>query len=787
MIPEKNTTIKQENPKEKVGVFSLFDIQHFLIRIIKNWYWFLFFGALGYAISFIYNRYYVQRIYASNLSLSISNNTASYFTPNQSINFIWGQGGNQDGIFLKKMLLSRSHNEYLVQKLDLFVGYSTKGLLRETYLDKYDSPVILEVDKNHLQQVGYPITLIPQGNGKYEVVLPEEGHSNNLYNYKTEEFETIPEYAAPSNKIIAVNQWYESPNLRFKLINNPNKSIPLDNIIVNLNTIDVTVRNIQANISVQFDEEINSVIIISKQGYNLRETVNFLNQTVEELIEKRKEDQSLVDRNTLKYINDNLGVVRKKLDSSANNLNALKIDKKLFNVEQKDQELLKKIQDLELRKVDLLLKMNSLASLRNSINRNIEDMIDAGSAGIQDETFSISVSELRALYEKRIELASIYTPDSEPMREINRLISQARAKSHGRLNSYASNYGQEIARINKNIAEVEAELIHLPENQRKYIDIEREYKIIETTYNTLLTKQAESQIRLATSKSDLTIIDPAKDLGQGPIGPNVTMFKYGIIIGLMLIPLLFILIGELLDSKVRSIKEVTSVLKIPLLGVIGKSSHHNNLTVLEQPKSSISEAFRGVRAGLRFLYKEDGKSKVLLVTSSVGGEGKTYASINIASVLGLSGKKTILLGMDLRKPKIFGDFKIDNKYGISNYLSGDIEIEKIINKTSIPALDVATSGPIPPNPSELLMSDKNRDFIEELKKYYDFIIIDSPPVGLVADSFELMKLADANVYVIRHEYTEKYMLKMVAEKYHSGEIQHVGLIYNDYAVKQGYG
>ena len=166
MIPEKNTAIKQENPKEKVGVFSLFDIQHFLIRIIKNWYWFLFFGALGYAISFIYNRYYVQRIYASNLSLSISNNTASYFTPNQSINFIWGQGGNQDGIFLKKMLLSRSHNEYLVQKLDLFVGYSTKGLLRETYLDKYDSPVILEVDKNHLQQVGYPITLIPQGNGK---------------------------------------------------------------------------------------------------------------------------------------------------------------------------------------------------------------------------------------------------------------------------------------------------------------------------------------------------------------------------------------------------------------------------------------------------------------------------------------------------------------------------------------------------------------------------------------------------------------------------------------------
>jgi len=121
----------------------------------------------------------------------------------------------------------------------------------------------------------------------------------------------------------------------------------------------------------------------------------------------------------------------------------------------------------------------------------------------------------------------------------------------------------------------------------------------------------------------------------------------------MLLPLLYILVGELLDSKIRSVKELLNALKIPLLGVIGKNNHQNNLTVLEQPKSTISEAFRGVRANLRFLYKEDGKSKVILITSSVGGEGKTYSSINIASVLGLSGKKTILLGMDLRKPKIW--------------------------------------------------------------------------------------------------------------------------------------
>ena len=184
MIPGKDTNVgKSEAPKEKYGTFALFDIEHFLRRLLKNWYWFAFMFLIGYAISWVYSKYYAQNVYASDLSLSISNNTSSYFSPNQSINFIWGQGGNQDGVYLKKMLFSRSHNEYLVKELNLFVNYSTKGLIKSTYLDKDDSPVFLEVDKKHLQQVNYPITLRPKGNGTYEVVLPEEGQSTGLYSY----------------------------------------------------------------------------------------------------------------------------------------------------------------------------------------------------------------------------------------------------------------------------------------------------------------------------------------------------------------------------------------------------------------------------------------------------------------------------------------------------------------------------------------------------------------------------------------------------------------------------
>ena len=198
MIPNRDNNTAQTSimaTKEKVGAFEIFSIENFVRRLIGNWYWFLILGLLGYSVYYVYDRYYVQRIYSSNLSLSVSTNggASNYLTPNRSINFIMGQGGgnSQEGILLKKLLLSRSHNEFLVQKLDLFINYRTKGLIKETFLDKYDSPVFIEVDKNHLQQVNYSITILPKGKDKYEIVLPEKGESKSLYNYKTESFETL--------------------------------------------------------------------------------------------------------------------------------------------------------------------------------------------------------------------------------------------------------------------------------------------------------------------------------------------------------------------------------------------------------------------------------------------------------------------------------------------------------------------------------------------------------------------------------------------------------------------
>jgi len=503
----------------------------------------------------------------------------------------------------------------------------------------------------------------------------------------------VSPYPRPANKVISVNEWYVSPNLKFKLVKNPQPTpIKLDNILLTLSTVNQKVNDLVSTIGVDFDKEINTIMIISKSGYNLNGTVNFLNTSVDELQKKRLIDRNTVDKNTESYLFDNLSKIRKKLDSSAQVLNHMKVSEGLYDIKDRDEKALERIKDLESKKAELLTRINSLNNIRNTLaSQNLDRMISMNAAGIEDGIFSATVSELKALYLKRRELALIYTPNSEPMREINRLINEARGNSTGSIRNYYNTYLNEISKIDRQIADESVDLVAYPEKERKYLDAERGYNMIEATYNTLLAKQNETQIRVATNKSDITVIDPAKNLGQGPIAPDVQRTKYSIIGGLLLLPLLIIGISEALDNRVRNIKELLQATRIPLLGVIGKNTHDNNLTVLEQPRSSISEAFRGIRSNLRFLHKEDNKSKVILLTSSVGGEGKTYISINIASVLGLSGKKTILLGMYLRKPKIFGDFKIDNKYGISNYLTGEVEMDKIINQTKIPNLHVATS------------------------------------------------------------------------------------------------
>ncbi len=247
----------------------------------------------------------------------------------------------------------------------------------------------------------------------------------------------------------------------------------------------------------------------------------------------------------------------------------------------------------------------------------------------------------------------------------------------------------------------------------------------------------------------------------------------------------------LLDNNINTVEDIQKLTKIPVIGVIGKKNTDNNLSVFEKPKAPLAESFRAIRSSLQFLYKKQAKegAKIIMVTSSVSGEGKTFCSINLATVFALSNKKTVIVGLDLRKPRIFGDFNIDNITGVVNYLIGQKTIDEVIQTTHVPYLDVISSVRIPPNPAELLMAESMSEMIEELKLKYDYIILDTPPVGLVSDALELSRFCEATLYVTRQGFTKKGMLGVVNEKHKRGELRNISIIFNGYqnTAKYGYG
>ena len=271
--------------------------------------------------------------------------------------------------------------------------------------------------------------------------------------------------------------------------------------------------------------------------------------------------------------------------------------------------------------------------------------------------------------------------------------------------------------------------------------IERLQSISENLYIFLLQKRAEAKITLSSNVSDSKVLEPAIYFDKDPISPNRrNIFIIALLCGFFF-PLTLLFIWELFNDKIHTKGDLEKLTSIPVLAVIGKNNSDHTLLSKQSPKSAVYEGFRALRSNLNYFNKSKDK-KVYLVTSSISGEGKTYIAANLGIVYAKSGLKTLVIGADLRKPKLYAAFNLENTFGITNHLLSDAPLNDIIMKSEIDGLDVLISGPIPQNPSDALLTDKFKNMMKELKSMYDIIILDTPPLGLVADAFTFMKYSD---------------------------------------------
>lgn len=280
-----------------------------------------------------------------------------------------------------------------------------------------------------------------------------------------------------------------------------------------------------------------------------------------------------------------------------------------------------------------------------------------------------------------------------------------------------------------------------------------------------MQKRAEAQIMMASNSPDNSIIDEARITRARVIAPRTMMIYMVCVVLGCAIPAVYIFLKEILNTKILEKSDIEKITRLPIIGQIPyvnpSDAHSSSTFVIDSPKSPVSEAFRSIRTNIEYIVQ--GKDKcVFSVIADSPGIGKTYISINMASIYAMYGKKTVLVGFDLRKPRIYQEFGLSNKLGVTSYLCGKASINEIIqNSGKLPTLDIITAGPIPPNPAELIASERCSNFINELKEMYDYIIIDTPPLMWVTDALLLMKHVDTAVYVVRQGVTNKHLFESV--------------------------
>ena len=542
----------------------------------------------------------------------------------------------------------------------------------------------------------------------------------------------------------------------------------------------------QQNIFITQDDRESTVLNLSILCKDQLKGVEFLNQLTYNYIQKEIDEKNIASNNTVKFITDQLIEMSDSLALIEQQIQEFKNDNKVIDLSLKAQSIYANIVTLETE----LAKSKTINNYYDYLSdylingTNLEGMSVPTSFGINDVSLNSLIKQLVEIQIKKNILIDGGQVNNPAIPQYKRQTKQLILNLKEVIKTSKSANNLLISDYKARISEMESSLGNIPQVERELLSIERLQTISENIYIFLLKKRAEAKITSSSNISDSQVLEPAIYYKKKPVTPDKNKsYLIALLCGLLL-PIAYMLISELLNDTITTREDLEKVTKIPILGLIGKNYSGFSLLSKLSPKSSVYEGFRALRSNLNFFNPTKDK-KVYLVTSSVSGEGKTYIAENLAIVFAKSNKKTLVIGADLRRPRIYADFGFENEKGISNHVFSDLPLSESILKSDIQNLDVLIAGPLPSNPSDALLNDNFSSMMEKLKQTYDIIVIDTPPLGLVADALTLMKFSDINLYVVRQNYTKKGLLNYVNEMCKKDRLGDLHLVFND--IKEGSG
>ena len=508
-----------------------------------------------------------------------------------------------------------------------------------------------------------------------------------------------------------------------------------------------------------------------------------------EYVNRGLEKKNLVSENTIRFIDDELTGIQESLGSAASELKEFRTQNDLMNLDMQATQIYNNIQALERERAEMTVNVKIYKRLQDYIKEQIDDpenLAAPSTMGIADPLLNQLVRDLVTLSQTKATQLLTQTEQHPQIVKLNEQIVTTKKTLLETINNLVINADMSLDEINKRIAKAVSETKVLPEKQQQLINYQRNFNFNDETYKYLMQRRAEAQILKASNTPDNEVLDVARLERTVRIAPRTSMnYLIALILGL-LIPAVYLFLKDFFNVSISDRKDVEKLTSYPIVGQVAQTSSKDPLVVVNSPKSPIAESFRSIRTNVEFITQGKNQSTIL-VTGDMQSIGKTFNAINVASIYALYGKKTVLLGFDLRKPKLFKEFGLNNNIGLSSFLSNKEPFESIIQSTTaIPSLDIITSGPIPPNPAELIASEKCDELFKLLRERYDYIIIDTPPVGLVTDAFLLMKHSDVNLFIVRQGVTNKNIFGTIIKDMESRGLK-MSIVLNGIQTNKGYG
>ena len=749
--------------------------------VVLNWQWIALSTFIALCLAFCYLRY-TEPVFTSSMKVLIKDDDGKRRSMGAGQMNLEQMGliSNSNGFDNELEILNSTNiNSRVVKALKLYVSYAVEGKLRKN--EQYgDNPIIVDMPPRQIPDLQIPIEfeMTKAGKGIHLLMKRKKPDMKEPETFECD-IKTLP------GKIHT--GWGE-----FSFQRNPGQKLNDDTYFATIYPLESTARRYRAKLKTSATSKTTTVANVSFTDTKVKRSLDYLEELLKSYNDDANEDKNEVAMKTEEFIKERIDAIRGELDLTEGELEQYKKSNELINLSNNATTVLSSTTEYQKKQVEIETQLNLINGLIKFVNNpdNYLQVAPSANLGLSDGNLSSLINKYNEGVQNRNRLLKNSSEDNPIIQRYTAQLEEMWSSIKMSLDAIRNDIMTQKASADSQYNLFSSRVSSTPTQERALTNMSRQQEIKANLYLMLLQKREENYISLASTAAKARIIDMPQLDGQ--VAPKSSIIWLAALVLGACFPVGIIFLLGLLRYRIEGREDIEKLTKISILADIplaGKTTDGEKaLVVRENTNNSMEEAFRGLRTNLRFILESD--EKVILCTSCIPGEGKTFVSTNLAMSLALMDKKVIIVGLDIRKPRLVKLFGMpSNKKGITSFLSGSENTfealdEQIVKGVGNKNLDVLPAGIIPPNPGELISREQLDLAINLLKEHYDYVMLDTPPVGLVSDTLSIGRVADMCLFVCRADYSPRANFELINSFQAENKLPKINLVLNAVDMKK---